>query len=123
MNNFYPGVDIVDIDRIKNSIEKYQDKFLNKVFNKEERDYCNSKSNPYIHFSGKFAAKEAVIKTILSSNKLNSIGLKKISILNDNNGAPVVLINGHSEKSINISISHTNRQAIAFAILKKNKNH
>ena len=119
MNNFYPGVDIVDIERIKRSIEKYQDKFLNKVFNKEEKDYCNSKSNPAIHFSGKFAAKEAVMKTIFSSNKLNSIGFKNISIINDINGLPAVMINGHFEKNINISISHTNHQAIAFAILKK----
>ena len=45
----------------KKSIEKYQDKFLNKIFSKEEQDYCFSKSNPNIHFSGKFAAKEAAL--------------------------------------------------------------
>ena len=119
MNNFYPGVDIVDVDRIKSSIEKYQDKFLSKVFNKEEQDYCNSKSNPFIHFSGKFAAKEAVMKAVFSSKKLNSISFKDISIINDKNGAPMVYIRGRSEKSINISISHTNDTAIAFAILKE----
>ena len=119
MNNFYPGVDIVDVDRIKSSIEKYQDKFLSKVFNKEEQDYCNSKSNPFIHFSGKFAAKEAVMKAVLSSNKLSSIGFRDISIINDKYGAPIVLIHGHSEKNINISISHTDGQAVAFAILKE----
>tara|TARA_B100000925_G_C21861651_1_gene410241 strand:+ start:225 stop:587 length:363 start_codon:yes stop_codon:yes gene_type:complete len=119
LNNFYPGIDIVDIDRIKCAIEKYQNKFLNKVFNKEEQDYCNSKPNPSMHFSGKFAAKEAVMKTIFSSSKLSSIGFKDISIINDNNGAPIVYINGHSEKSINISISHTDSQAIALAILKE----
>jgi holo-[acyl-carrier protein] synthase len=119
LNNFYPGVDIVDIDRIKNSIEKYQDKFLSKVFNKEELDYCNSKSNPFIHFSGKFAAKEAIMKAIFSSKRLSSIGFKDISIINDKNGSPMVFIHGNSEKTINISISHTNDQAIAFAILKE----
>lgn len=119
MNNFYPGVDIVDVGRVKSSIEKYQDKFLNKVFNKEEQDYCNSKSNPFIHFSGKFAAKEAVMKAIFCSKKLNTIGFRDISIINDKNGTPIVFIKGHSEKSINISISHTNDQAVAFAILKE----
>ena len=83
MNNFYPGVDIVDVDRIKSSIEKYQDKFLSKVFNKEEQDYCNSKSKPFIHFSGKFAAKEAVMKAVFCSKKLSSISFKDISIIND----------------------------------------
>ena len=119
MNNFYPGVDIVDVDRIKSSIEKYQDKFLSKVFNKEEQDYCNSKSNPAMHFSGKFAAKEAVMKAVSSSKELSSIGFKDISIINNKNGAPIVFIHGHNETSINISISHTNDQAIAFAILKE----
>ena len=119
MNNFYPGVDIVDVDRIKSSIEKYQDKFLSKVFNKVEQDYCNSKSNPFIHYSGKFAAKEAVIKAAFFSKKPSSLVLKDISIINDKNGAPIVFIHGNSEKSINISISHTNDKAIAFAILKE----
>ena len=119
MNNLYPGVDIVDVSRIKSSIEKYQDKFLSKVFNKEEQDYCNSKPNPSIHFSGKFAAKEAVMKAIFCSKKLSSIGFRDISIVNDNDGTPIVLIHGHFEKSINISISHTHDQAVAFAILKE----
>ena len=119
MNNYFPGVDIVDIDRIKSSIEKYQDKFLSKVFNKEEQDYCNSKSNPFIHFSGRFAAKEAVMKAIFCSKKLSSIGFRDILIINDKNGVPIVFIHGHPEKSINISISHTNNQAVAFAILKE----
>ena len=44
---------------------------------------------------------------------------KDISIINDNDGAPIVFIHGNSEKSINISISHTNDKAIAFAILKE----
>ena len=118
MNNFYPGVDIVDVDRIKSSIEKYQDKFLSKVFNKEEQDYCNSKSNPFIHFSGKFAAKEAVMKAVFFK-KVKLIRFKDISIINDKNGAPMVYIRGRFEKSINISISHTNDTAIAFAILKE----
>ena len=119
MNNIYPGIDIVDVDRIKSSIEKYQDKFLSKVFNKEEQDYCNSKSNPFIHFSGKFAAKEAIMKAVFCSKKLSSIGFRDISIMNDKNGAPKVFIRGLYEKSINISISHTNDQAIAFAILQE----
>ena len=59
------------------------------------------------------------MKAVLSSKKLSSIGFKDISILNDKDGAPIVFIDGNFEKSINISISHTNDQAIAFAILKE----
>ena len=119
MSNYFPGVDIVDVTRIKKSIENYKEKFLDKIFSKDEQSYCFSKSNPYIHFSGKFAAKEAVIKSVLSSGKIKTIGFSNISILNDNNGAPKVKIKNLPEADIKISISHTERQAITFAIYDK----
>ncbi len=119
MSNYFPGVDIVDVTRIKKSIENYKEKFLDKIFSKDEQSYCFSKSNPYIHFSGKFAAKEAVIKSILSSGKVKTISFSNISILNENNGAPKVKIKNLPEADIKISISHTKRQAIAFAIYDK----
>ena len=119
MSNYFPGVDIVDVTRIKKSIENYKEKFLDKIFSKDEQSYCFSKSNPYIHFSGKFAAKEAVMKSVLSSEVLKIGSLLSISILNDNNGAPKVKIKDLPEVDIKISISHTEHQAIAFAIYDK----
>ena len=119
MSNYFPGVDIVDVTRIKKCIENYKEKFLDKIFSKDEQSYCFSKSNPYIHFSGKFAAKEAVIKSVLSSGKIKTISLSNISILNDDNGAPKVKIKNFPEADIKISISHTESQAIAFAVYEK----
>ena len=116
MSNYFPGVDIVDVARIKKSIEKYKENFLDKIFSKDEQHYCFSKSNPYIHFSGKFAAKEAVIKSVLTSGKIEKISFSNISILNENNGAPKVKIKNLPQADIKISISHTESQAIAFAI-------
>ena len=59
------GTDIVKIDRIKSL---YKDsKFLNKIFSSSEVEYCNNYSKPYIHLSGKYAAKEAVKKALLSA--------------------------------------------------------
>ena len=120
MSNFFTGVDIVDVARIKKSIENYKEKFLDKIFSKDEQYYCFSKSNPYIHFSGKFAAKEAVMKVVLPSEDIKQISFSNISILNDNNGAPKVKIKDLPEVDIKISISHTESQAIAFAIYDKN---
>ena len=119
MSNYIPGVDIVDVARMKKSIENYKEKFLNKIFSKDEQSYCFSKSNPYIHFSGKFAAKEAVVKSVLSSGIIKTISFSNISILNDNNGAPKVMIKNLPEADIKISISHTESQAIAFAMYDK----
>ena len=117
MSNFFTGVDIVDVARIKSTIEKYQDKFLGRIFSDDEQSYCNSKHTSYIHYSGKFAAKEAVIKSLLSSGEKEIISFVSITIINDINGAPEVFINGIRKNNIKISISHTSNQAIAFAIL------
>ena len=120
MNNFYPGVDIVDVDRIKSSIEKYQDKFLSKVFSKEEQDYCNSKSNPFIHFSGKFAAKEAVMKSL--GKGWRQLSWKDIEI--SGGGKPEVILYGKAKnlakelniENVHVSLSHEEDKAIAFII-------
>ena len=119
MSNYYPGVDIVDVNRIKRCIENYKERFLDRIFSKDEQFYCFSKSNPYIHFSGKFAAKEAVMKAFLPSENIKQISFLNISILNDNNGAPKVKIKDLPGIDIQISISHTESQAIAFAIYDK----
>jgi len=116
----FTGVDIVDVARIKKSIEKYKASFLDKIFSKDEQHYCFSKSNPYIHFSGKFAAKEAVIKSVLSAGKIKTMSFSNVYILNEANGAPKVKIKDLPEVDIKISISHTESQAIAFAIYDKN---
>ena len=59
------GTDIIEIERIKESIESLQDKFLQEIFTKQEIDYCESKKNMrYQHYAVRFAAKEAVFKAI-----------------------------------------------------------
>ena len=54
------GTDIVYIPRIHDLIDLKGTKFLNKIFTDDEIHYCNEQANPSIHFSGKYAAKEAV---------------------------------------------------------------
>ena len=80
MSDLYIGTDIVDVERIKASIDNYSAKFKNKVFSREEQEYSNSKSNPEIHYSGRFAAKEAVIKAIKSSGCDQAFSLKDIKL-------------------------------------------
>ena len=117
MSKFFTGVDIIDVDRIKSSSDKYKNRFLDKIFSKHEQSYCNSKYNSHMHYAGKFAAKEAVMKSLYSSGEKKNISFNSINILNDENGIPEVFIMGLKKKNIKISISHTNYQAVAFAIL------
>ena len=84
------GTDIIEIKRIKESIEDLGAKFLERVYTDKEIKYCESKNNQkYQHYAARFAAKEAVFKAI--SRKLKNkydIGWKDIEVINDENGRP-----------------------------------
>ena len=120
MSDLYIGTDIVDVERIKTSIDNYSAKFLNKIFSQEEQWYCNSKSNPEIHYSGRFAAKEAITKAIKSSGFDQAFTLKNIKIINHSDGSPYVKLDFNYQGEIKVSISHTQTHAVAFAILQIN---
>ncbi|MAZ61315.1 MAG: holo-[acyl-carrier-protein] synthase [Candidatus Marinimicrobia bacterium] len=111
------GTDIVKIDRIK---ALYKDsKFLNKVFSALEFEYCNSYKDPYIHLSGKYAAKEAVKKALLSAKIVKTISLIDIEVLNNKDKSPYIKLINVNNIKCNVSISHDGDYAIAFVIIEK----
>ena len=114
------GVDIIEIDRVKESIEQLGDKFLNRVFTDKEIEYCESRKNQkYQHYAARFAAKEAIFKALSDylENKY-SVKWKDIEILNKPNGKPYVkLRNINFVNNIEISISHVKEYAIATALI------
>ena len=111
------GTDIVKIDRIKSL---YKDlKFINKIFTSLEVEYCNKYKEAYIHFSGKYAAKEAVKKALLSGEIIDNISMKEIQVLNNSDKSPYITINKLNDIKCNISISHDGDYAIAFVIIEK----
>ena len=122
--NINVGNDIIEVERIKESIENLGDKFLNRVFTEKEIEYCESKNMmKYQHYAARFAAKEAVFKAIskLLENKFE-IGWKDVEILTDNNGRPYVniLSKNLGLLDIDISISHIKDYAISTAIVMTN---
>ena len=112
------GVDIIEIDRIKSSIEELGDHFLNKVYTKKEIEYCESKKvQKYQHYAARFAAKEAIFKALSENiDDKYSICWKDFEVLNDEKGRPYVQINGINTdniENIDISISHCKQYAVA----------
>ena len=84
------GTDIIEISRIKASIDKLGDSFLNRVFTKQEINYCESKKNQkYQHYAARFAAKEAAFKAISDEleNKYD-LDWKDYEVVTDDNGKP-----------------------------------
>ena len=114
--NFFIGTDIVEVDRINKLLLKSSELFKNKIFTNLEQNYCDSKSTPSIHYAGRFAAKESIIKAVKSSGYYNPIPFKDIEILPSNSGAPIVDLHFILEGESKVSISHTKSYAIASAL-------
>ena len=118
----YIGTDIVPIFRIEKIIEDKKDQFLDHIFTAIEQRICNEKLTPSIHYSGKFAAKKAIKKALLSSKRINNISLKSIEIQNDDLGVPIIYISNKEididPKSLKVSISHAGDYATSTAILE-----
>ena len=118
----YCGTDIIEIERVKNSIEKLGESFLNKVYTKKEIEYCESKSNQkYQHYAARFAAKEATFKAIskIIDNKYD-VNWTDFEVDNESSGRPKVnILNEKYNKlieEIDISISHCKDYAIANVV-------
>ena len=121
------GVDLIEISRIKNSIQKYSGKFEERVFTSKEIDYCRSKADPFKHFAARFAAKEAVLKS-LGTGMAEGISWKDMEILNQESGQPVLSLSGKGRdifdslnlSTIHISMTHDKQYAVAQAIAEMN---
>jgi len=105
------GADIVEIARIR-ALAGRQPRFLARVFSPDEIAYCRGKKRQWQHFAVRFAAKEAVWKALGESG----LALKDISISRDTEGRPGVLVRGRPAASLKITLSHSERYALAVAV-------
>jgi holo-[acyl-carrier protein] synthase len=118
------GIDIVDITRINNLLQKYGRRFLERVFSLEEITYCMKRSDSATCLAGRFAVKEAAFKA-LSAGRSSGVPFKDITI-NMRDGAPQLTLTGKAhELSQNlgvvkhhVSISHDKGCAVAVVILE-----
>ncbi|MCX5778950.1 MAG: holo-ACP synthase [Elusimicrobia bacterium] len=106
------GIDIVEVRRIEKLIKDKS--FLARVFTGKEIAYCHPKKNRAQHYAVRFAAKEAVFKSLGAGE----VPLKSIGIKNLPSGKPEVYIKGKKSLNIDISLSHTAAYAVAVAIRK-----
>lgn len=119
------GIDIIEIDRIKKSIERFDKIFLNKIYTNTELEYCLSKKNKYQHFAARFAAKEAIAKA-LATGWSKGFRWKDIEIYNEKSGMPSVKLTGKlkeflgTDKLLKITMSHSEHYVTCFAIIYVN---
>lgn len=122
------GTDLLEVSRMEKELGKPPDQFRDAVFSPGEISYCESKRYPAIHYSARFAAKEAVIKAF-ANDELRGYFYRDIEITNLPNGQPCVILHGRLSDyakqrgvtHINISLSHTRERAIAVAVVVAEK--
>jgi holo-[acyl-carrier protein] synthase len=122
------GVDIVEIRRIKEAIER-NDNFIEKLFDKEEIEYLKSRGMRPEYVAGRFAAKEAVSKAL--GTGFRGFSFKDIAIDRTTLGKPIVVLKGNAKLTaqkngsytIHLSISHGQDNAIAYAVLENAISH
>ena len=116
------GIDIIEVERIQEAIEKGGDHFKNRIYTKQEIAYCESKKKTkYQHYAARFAAKEAVYKAIsnLISDRSDALW-KQIEVEQDENGRPWIQkkkIEKIELEGIDISLSHLQGLAVASVVV------
>ena len=119
------GIDLVDCDRIQNSIERFGDRFLKRIFTEGEITYSQSMKFPARHLAARFAAKEALSKAF-GTGIGKSMGWRDLDVQKKESGEPFVVLSGGAKQmaeargvaTVWISLSHTEASGMATIILE-----
>lgn len=119
------GVDAIEVSRIAQLLERYGNRFVSKVFQPEEADYCWERADPAQHFAARFAAREAVAKA-LGTGFTGGVTWRSIWVERNDGVAPRVhLRDGAAQRAMQmgvkhiwLSLTHTKDLAIAVAVLE-----
>ncbi|HEX9007429.1 MAG TPA: holo-ACP synthase [Bacteroidota bacterium] len=116
------GVDIIEIARIRSSIQSAGGQFLTKVFTDGEIAYCSARANADQHYAARFAAKEAVSKA-LATGWSGVFRWKDVEVTNAPSGQPLVTLHGDLRESLAgarllVSLSHSDSHVVAVAVIE-----
>lgn len=119
------GTDLAEVRRIGDSIARYGERFLNRIYTSGERAYAESKANSAERFAARFAAKEAGMKAIGTGWNLG-VRWQDFEVVNERSGRPKLVLHGVAEQiarklggeRVSISLTHTSEIAFAMVILE-----
>ncbi len=118
------GIDIVEVERIREAIEKYKDRFRDKIFTEEEINYSMEfKGKEHVHLAARFSVKEAFSKAI-GTGITQGFRFREISVRNLPSGEPILILSGnmrekYGQYQFHISISHTDTNAVAVVVMEE----
>lgn len=117
------GIDIELISRVKSSLDRLGNAFIERIFTEEEKKYCTGKGNPPQHFAARFAAKEAFAKAI-GTGWSGNFRWKDVEVTSDERGKPNLRLHhemhDHFAGSvIHLSLSHTTDYVAAIVVIEQ----
>ena len=116
------GVDIIEISRVRQVLERYGQRFLDRVFTSEEAAYCRGRAP---NLAVRFAAKEATMKAL--GTGIRGVDWKDVEVVRQDSGAPSILLHGRGKAraqrlgvlEISVSLSHSREYAVAFVVIRR----
>jgi holo-[acyl-carrier protein] synthase len=118
------GIDIIEVERIRASHEKFGERFLKRILRPEEIAYCFSHAQPAPFLAARFSAKEAISKAF-GTGIGRQLGWQDMEVRRKESGQPYVVLHDNGQvlfdklqaRALHLSLSHTNFYASAVAIL------
>ena len=119
------GVDVVQNDRIRESIDKFGDRFLNRIYTEGEQAYCKKCKQPSIHFAARFAAKEAAFKA-LGTGWAAGVKWKDVEVERLASGKPLLRLHGEAleratamgAERLHVSLTHDQLVSVAVVVFE-----
>jgi holo-[acyl-carrier protein] synthase len=119
------GTDLTEIGRIASSVERFGDRFLQRIYTAAELHYCLRKKNSAESLAARFAAKEAGAKA-LGTGIAKGVSWREIEVTHLPGGRPTLLLHGRAAEratamgvvSVHLSLSHGRDMSIATVVLE-----
>jgi holo-[acyl-carrier protein] synthase len=119
------GVDLAEVHRIRQSIEKFGERFIGRIYTAGEIAYVQRKANRFERYAARFAAKEAGMKA-LGTGWRRGIQWKDFEVANLPSGQPTLLLHGEAGKiagqlgvrNVHLSLTRTSEGALAYVIFE-----
>lgn len=119
------GIDIVEVGRLEATVGRLGQPFLERVFTPAEVEYCEHRASRFVHYAGRFAAKEAAMKA-LGTGWGEGVSWREVEILPSDSGAPQLVLHGVARERFAslgatralVTISHTDAHAIAQVLFE-----
>jgi holo-[acyl-carrier protein] synthase len=119
------GTDLAEVDRIEQSIARFGERFLRRVYTPREKQYALRKKNSAERFAARFAAKEAGMKAI-GTGWRRGVTWQDFEVVNEPSGRPTLRLSGAAAEfaarlgviRISLSLTHTVKMAMAVVILE-----